>query len=455
MMETLNAVWTALTTTNEELINILLIPIGVLDVYLTMCLFSTLFNLHAQPKKKIIYVIFLSIFSISTKFFIPTPYGTILNIVFMISIIKYTFKPTFLKTLLCIFVSFGIGMVLEFLLESIYFVIFEMPCNVLLHIPIYRFSIMLIVYCNIYIIYKMCKKYNFNITIFDNINSHTKRLILFNTILSIIIIASQFFLLAYYNDKLPLLMSLVNISSLLAYFVISISMIIKTTQLEISEQNLQETRLYNKTLSILYDNMRAFKHDFSNILTGIGGYIYTEDLEGLKKYYSDLLSDCQTTNNLSALNPDTINNPSIYNLLATKYHTADEFGIKINLEIFLDLNKLNIKTYDFTRIIGILMDNAIEATKECDEKIINVIIRNEQNKNRQVVIIENTYKNKDVNLDLIFNKGVTSKPGNTGLGLWKVREILKKNENLNLYTTKNDKYFSQQFEMYYNIQKEG
>ena len=93
--------------------------------------------------------------------------------------------------------------------------------------------------------------------------------------------------------------------------------------------------------------------------------------------------------------------------------------------------------------------------QECDEKIINLIIRNDQTKNRQLVIIENTYKNKDVNLDLIFDKGFTSKPGNTGLGLWKVREILKKNENLNLFTTKNDEYFRQQFEMYYNITKEG
>lgn len=455
MMETLNAVWTALTTTNEELVNTISIFLMFVEVPITMLFFTTLFNIDYTKRNKFIYIVSLSVFSLLTRFFIPTPYGTFLNIIFMTSIIIFLFKTNFLKSLLCVFVPLAINIVLEYLLESIYFVILEIPCNILLTIPIYRFSIMLIIYLSIYIAYRICKKYKFNITLFENINSHTKKLILFNTILSIIIIASQFFLLTYYNDRLPLLMSLVNISSLLAYFVISISMIIKTTQLEISEQNLQETRLYNKTLSILYDNMRAFKHDFSNILTGIGGYIYTEDLEGLKKYYSDLLSDCQITNNLSALNPDTINNPSIYNLLATKYHIADEFGIKINLEIFLDLNKLNIKIYDFTRIIGILMDNAIEAAKVCDEKVINLIIRNDQNKNRQVVIIENTYKNKDVNLDLIFDKGVTSKTGNTGLGLWKVREILKKNENLNLFTTKNDKYFRQQFEMYNNASREG
>ena len=49
----------------------------------------------------------------------------------------------------------------------------------------------------------------------------------------------------------------------------------------------------------------------------------------------------------------------------------------------------------------------------------------------------------------IFNKGVTGKENHTGLGLWEVKQILKKNNNINLYTNKNDTYFSQQLEIYY------
>ena len=36
-------------------------------------------------------------------------------------------------------------------------------------------------------------------------------------------------------------------------------------------------------------------------------------------------------------------------------------------------------------------------------------MRTEPNRNRQVVIIENTYSNKDVNIDIIFEKGYTTK----------------------------------------------
>ena len=108
-----------------------------------------------------------------------------------------------------------------------------------------------------------------------------------------------------------------------------------------------------------------------------------------------------------------------------------------------------MKIYDFTRILGILLDNAIEATSECDEKVLNIDFRNEAKNNRNIILIENTYKDKDVDIDNIFNKGISGKENHSGLGLWEIRQILKKNNNINLHTTKNDKYFSQQLEIYY------
>lgn len=171
-------------------------------------------------------------------------------------------------------------------------------------------------------------------------------------------------------------------------------------------------------------------------------------MDGLKKYYSQLSEDCQRVNNLTTLSPNIVNNPAVYGLLVSKYHKADELNIKINLEVFLDLNTLNMKIYEFSRILGILMDNAIEAASECTEKIINVYIRKDFNINRQLVIIENTYYLKDIDIERIYEKAYTTKKNNSGIGLWEVRQILKKNTNLNLYTTKDDKFFKQQLEIY-------
>ena len=107
-----------------------------------------------------------------------------------------------------------------------------------------------------------------------------------------------------------------------------------------------------------------------------------------------------------------------------------------------------MKVYEFTKILGILLDNAIEAAKECQEKNINIIIRNDFKVKRQLVIVENTYKDKNIDTEKIYEKGFTSKPNNTGLGLWETRQILKRNNNLNLFTSKNNEFFKQQLEIY-------
>ena len=214
-------------------------------------------------------------------------------------------------------------------------------------------------------------------------------------------------------------------------------------------RKLESAEEYNKTLHILHDSVRGFKHDFDNIVTTIGGYINTNDMEGLKGYYTQLEEDCLRVNNLYVLDPDIINNPGVYNLITTKYNEALEKDIKVNLTVLLDLNDLHMKIYEFARILGILLDNAIDAASECNEKILNIVFRNEAKNNRNIILIENTYKDKDVDIEQIFNKGVSGKQNHTGLGLWEIRQILKKNNNVNLYTNKNEKYFSQQLEIYY------
>ena len=107
-----------------------------------------------------------------------------------------------------------------------------------------------------------------------------------------------------------------------------------------------------------------------------------------------------------------------------------------------------MKNYELTRIVGILLDNAIEASKECKHKHINIAFRKDNY--RQLLIIENTYNDKQISMDKIFEKNYSTKQHNTGLGLWEVRRILNKHSHLNLHTTKNEQYFSQQLEIYTN-----
>lgn len=52
------------------------------------------------------------------------------------------------------------------------------------------------------------------------------------------------------------------------------------------------------------------------------GYVTARDMDGLTTYYKSLFDDCNNINNLAAINPETINNPSIYAILADKYNKA-------------------------------------------------------------------------------------------------------------------------------------
>lgn len=451
-MQIFQTIWTAMTTQNETGISILYCFLSFIEATVNLLLFTTILNINSPRKSKIIYVICISLVAIISRTLIPDPYGTFINMIAIIFIIKFILKTSWLKALLSEFVMIALSSILELFMFKFYQTVLNIPYDFVMTIPIYRAIFILSIYLCIYILYRIIKYFRFNIKL-ENMTRKSKILFVVNTLLGILAIGTQFYLIVFYSDKMPIYITITSILSLLAYFIISFYSLLSTNKLDTTTRDLEEAQLYNKTLTILHDSIRGFKHDFHNIVQSIGGYADRGDLEGLRVYYRQLLQDCGRTNNLTALNPEVINNPAIYNVLATKYHKADEIGVQINLGIFIDLNEIekHMKIYEFTRILGILLDNAIEAASECENKIIHVSFRKEQNRRRLLVIIDNTYKNKDINVDKIYEKDFStkSKETNSGLGLWEVRQILKKNNNLNLYTTKSEEFFSQQFEIYY------
>lgn len=449
MMETLQTIWMALTTENERLTNIIGIPSIFLEIYISMILFTTILNIQCTKKQKLVYFISMSTYVIISRLFIPDPFNTYLNVIILFLGNTFILKANLFKGFLSLVIPFVSTLILELIISNF--------CNLVLHldyaksanIPIVRLAISLIIYLLEYLFAISIKHFKFSFIELEITNKKARFLFILTTILGIALIASQLYILIFYSSNMPIWSTLITIISLITYFSINLYTMFTVSKLETTSTNLEEAKLYNRTLEILQDNTRAFRHDFSNIIQGMVGYIDNNDMEGLKKYYSQLVEDIQHSNNLTSLSPKVVNNPAIYNVLASKYHKADSLGIKIQLEAFLDMNELDMKIYEFTRVLGILMDNAIEASSECDNKIINVTFRKDSKKHMQLLIIENTYKNKDINTDKIFEKGYSTKEGNTGLGLWEIRQILKKNNNLNLFTTKNSEFFIQQFEIFY------
>lgn len=402
-MQIFQTIWTAMTTQNEIALSIIFFLLSFVETSVSMLLFTTIFDMKSSRKSKIIYVFLVAIVGSIIRIFVPDPYGSFLNILVVICCIKFIFKTTILKALLSEFIMIALSIVLELFMLKFYQTVLNLPYDNVMTIPLYRALFTLSIYLCIYILYRIIRYFKFNIKL-ENMTRKNRILFIINTLLGILAIATQIYLMAFYSDKMPIYITITSILSLLAYFVISFYSLLSTNKLDTTTRDLEEAQLYNKTLTILHDSIRGFKHDFHNIVQSIGGYADRGDLEGLRVYYRQLLQDCGRTNNLTALNPEVINNPAIYNVMATKYHKADEIGVQINLGIFIDLNKIekHMKIYEFTRILGILLDNAIEAASECENKIIHVSFRKEQNRRRLLVIIDNTYKNKDVNVDIFL-----------------------------------------------------
>ncbi len=447
-MQILQTIWTALTTENEGLVALINIPLSFIEAYLSLLIFTSFFNITTTAKKISIYILVFPILGCISRVIIPEPYGTLFNFIICPILIMSIFKVNIIKAIFSELFPIIISGIIDIILSKIFSILFNTVCSTALNIPIYKLIFSVIEYFFIYIVYLLIKKKNININLLDIKNRSQKMTIITCSILGIITIFTQMYISFYYIHTLPIFIVVISISSLISYFLISIYSLFSTNKLNIAKQNLEETKLMNKTLTILNDKIRAFRHDFNNIIQALGGYIQAKDMDGLEKYYSQLLKDCQEVNNLTGLNPESINNPAIYSLLASKYYLATEKGIEFDLDIFMDLTSIDMKIYEFCRILGILLDNAIQATQECEEKHITVTIRKDNRCKRQLLIVENTYKEKDIDTEKIFEKGYSTKEGNTGLGLWEVRQILLKNTNLNLFTSKDNTYFKQQLEIY-------
>lgn len=450
-MNILQTIWSALTTPNEPLTRVLFIPLCFLDVFIGMYFFTTALNIKSTTKQKLLYVIINGVIACINNFFIPSSYKIFVNIILWPILIFFVFKSSIIKSIIAMAITLSISIVLESIFANLFLILFNLSSQDAVTIPIFRIIIALTIYLFVFLITKLISFLKVNINIIEHLSKKNKILLIVSLLLIILVLCLQFCLVIFYSNTMPLLVSSINIIFLIIYFSISICNIVSISNLEVTKRNLENANNTIHSLKILHDQVRSFKHDFDNMVNSIGGYVVNEDISGLKKYYNQLLEECHKTNNLYALSPEVINHPAIYHLLATKYYDADQLNIQINLDVFLDLNEIEsrMKILDFTRILGILLDNAIEAAKECEEKKINVIFRKEpSNNDRILVIIQNTYANKDVSTENIFQKGITSKENHSGLGLWKIRQILMHNNNLNLFTTKDSEFFTQQFEIF-------
>ncbi len=449
MMQFANNIWIALSSENEDLLNILMIPGGIIESYLFTNLFLNLFNVKSSKKEKFRYIILLFIISTFTLNFIPSPYNVLINYIVSICLIYFIFKLGPLKSFISsIIPSFILG-ILNTLLQNHYLTLLDIDQTTFISTPIYRIPYLVILYLCMYIVNVIIKRFRqINLDLIDNLDTRTLIILIINLCIGFLTLCIQLIVTTFYIDIVPIIITVLNFILLISFLLLSIYSFSRMVKLSNTKKDLQIAEEYNKSLEILYDKVKGFKHDFNNIVSTLDGYIENNDMIGLKDYFEEVKKDCKITNNLSIINPRIINNPGIYSLLNNKYFKAANLGITFDIEFFLNLSDLKINMYHLSRILGILIDNAIEEAEKCNEKLVRISFITENKNNRAVITVKNTYTNKDVDLEKIFENGLSGKENHSGIGLWEVRKYIKKSNNLDLFTSKDSKYFKQELFIY-------
>lgn len=213
-----------------------------------------------------------------------------------------------------------------------------------------------------------------------------------------------------------------------------------------SYDNLQE---YMKQIEELYQNMRVFRHDYANVMLSVVGYIEENDMDGLKKYYDMEIFPISNLLNKEKDVVAKLHNLDIIelkSLISVKINYALELKVEVNLEIIEKIDKVNMKSIDLVRIIGIFLDNAIEACQECEKPSIDLsIIKMDKD---ITFIVKNTYIKKNIDYCKLGTLGISSKGERRGTGLYNVKTIINAYNNVIMDTEYENGYFTQLLEIY-------
>ena len=219
-------------------------------------------------------------------------------------------------------------------------------------------------------------------------------------------------------------------------------------QTESKQKAMQDLQDYTRNLEAMYNSLRSFKHDYVNILLSLSGYIEDGDMDRLKDFFE---SKIFPTKNLITGGDYKLNQLSnigvleVKSLLSAKMIYAHESGIDITIDIPDKVESFLIDTVDLARILGIFLDNAMEATLETEQPQIGLNII--QNKTGVSIIISNRFENNGVMLHKLKQKGFSTKIGHQGIGLGNAQKIISSYDNVLLETTMKCDYFTQHIEL--------
>lgn len=190
---------------------------------------------------------------------------------------------------------------------------------------------------------------------------------------------------------------------------------------------------YIDTLERLQLDIQKVQHDYRNLLLGINGFIMEDKVNvvELKDYLmKNELMEIQGQIESGTLERlKHINRVEIKGLVSTKIIQATQKGIRVSVECAETVKIEKIDSIDLARVLGILLDNAIEEAEKCltgGELAIAFI----NDTNKIVLLIMNSTEQPSFEVMKHIQSLVSTKGENRGLGLKNVKEIIDNYPNI-------------------------
>lgn len=186
----------------------------------------------------------------------------------------------------------------------------------------------------------------------------------------------------------------------------------------------QQTHL--ALLEELQQELRSFRHDFTNLMTGMTLQAKSGDLKGIQdfmrnisSYFDERLGD--EIKNLEAVNRIQI--PALRSMVTTKAAQMKQDGIQTNIEVLYPVTAEGMLQQDLLRCLGILLDNAIESAKISKPPRVSLILL--ATEVELLIAVSNSYKEAP-NLSQMHCNHYTTKGKGHGTGLMSLRKIIQK-----------------------------
>lgn len=219
-------------------------------------------------------------------------------------------------------------------------------------------------------------------------------------------------------------------------------------ELSLQQKELSVMKDYTQRMESFYEEIRVFRHDYRNILATMQYFIDSDDIAALRKYFNEKIvpsGELLKSNSFTMGRLHLITDPALKSLIYTKLIAMENHHLHVTLELTEPVSNINMDTLTLCRILGILLDNAIEAAAETPEKMIHLSIICTDT--CITFIISNSTIPITLPVSTLFGQNFTTKSNHNGLGLYSVKEVVDSLPNVNIYTSYENTHFSQTLEI--------